>query len=339
MSEALILTGKRGQGKTLYAVDRIRRYMRAGRMVATNLDIFPEKLLPAFNRVCHYRLPDHPGIDDLKAMPLGNVNPRNEGMNGLLVLDEAATFLNSREWNENKKERVKFIGWLAQSRKFGWDLIVIVQHVNMLDSQIRESLFEHVGVCVNLQGVIIPGLTRLSGGWVKFPKIHRCAVRLGAHARAPLVEHVFFRGEDLYHGYDTLQVINPVVGIPEGCGHYRLSAWHLRGRYMSWWATMKRVLFAAAVLGFVLGISVSEAWRFFKPVPFPENLSAVSAPVLAQDTRVFDESVKVFGFYKIGGVTHLLVPGKDIVPVGYKAYSDGRVEYEVTSGVWIKGGK
>jgi hypothetical protein len=60
MSEALILTGKRGQGKTLYAIERIRRYMVAGRMVATNINLHVDKLVGPSNKVRPYRLPDHP---------------------------------------------------------------------------------------------------------------------------------------------------------------------------------------------------------------------------------------------------------------------------------------
>ncbi|MDR1351206.1 MAG: hypothetical protein LBJ59_10635 [Zoogloeaceae bacterium] len=264
MSEALLLTGKRGQGKTLYALERIRRYMMAGRMVATNLDLNVDKIVGAFNTVRPYRLPDHPDERDFIGLPLGNPDPKNDRMNGLLVLDEASTFLNSRSWDTNKKERLKVIGWLAQSRKFGWDLLMIAQHANMIDSQIRESLFEHFGVCVNLQGMMIPFLTKFTGGVARFPKVHRVAIRLGFHPKAPLVEHDFFRGSDLFDCYDTLQVINPVVGVPSGSGYYYLSAFDLRGRFLSRWQRMKKNCYCGVCFCFCVWCFGFRSQTFFK---------------------------------------------------------------------------
>jgi hypothetical protein len=337
MSEALILTGKRGQGKTLYAIERIRRYMMSGRMIATNINLNVDKLVGPSNKVRPYRLPDHPQIGDFEVLPLGNPDPVNEKMNGLLVLDEASTFLNSREWQDSgKKERLKIIGWLAQSRKKGWDLIVIVQHVNMLDSQIREGLFEHFGVCVNLEGMLIPFVSRLSHGYIRFPKIHRVAIRIGFNPRAPLVEHDFFKGADLYAGYDTLQVINPLIGVPSGGGYCLLSAYDLRGRYMSWWQRMRKILIAISAFSFFAGAGSVHAWRFFKPVDVP----LVVDSVVVRD-RVYRDDIFVYGEYSVSGVTHVRLRGArpDAVALSIMRFSDGRREYEIEPGVWVRSGQ
>jgi hypothetical protein len=328
MSEALLLTGKRGQGKTLYAIERIRRYMQAGRMVATNLDLNIDKIVSPMNTVRPFRLPDHPTEQDLFNLPLGNPNPKEEKMNGLLVLDEASTFLNSRSWDTDRKGRLRLIGWLAQSRKWGWDLILIAQHANMIDSQIRESLFEHFGVCVNLQGVMIPFLTKFSGGAIRFPKMHRVAIRLGFHPRAPLVEHDFFRGSDLFDCYDTLQVINPDVGVPSGSGYFYLSAYDLKGRFMSRWQRMKKIIYATAIFAFFVGVIVSEIRHFFKPSDVAAVMASPVNPV-SEPKENISESVTAYGLYNFNGVKRALLSDGRVAAVSSVRYrADGSVEYE-----------
>ncbi|NOT98683.1 MAG: hypothetical protein HOO97_06270, partial [Sideroxydans sp.] len=147
MTDATLLTGKRGTGKSLNAVKTIQQYLQQGRVVATNLDLFVEHLLPSNSRTICYRLPDVPVSEVLNHpfFPLGNPNPIDESRNGLLVLDECAGFLNSRDWKD--KDRTALIAFLAQSRKFGWDLILIAQGPSMIDKQIRTELCDMHGVC------------------------------------------------------------------------------------------------------------------------------------------------------------------------------------------------
>jgi hypothetical protein len=337
MSEALLLTGKRGQGKTLYAVERIRRYMMAGRMVATNLNLNVDKIVGACNTVRPYRLPDHPMEQDFINLPPGNPEPTNDRMNGLLVLDEVSTFLNSRSWDTDKKGRLKIIGWLAQSRKFGWDLLMIAQHANMIDAQIRESLFEHYGVCVNLQGLMIPFVTRLTGGVARFPRVYRVTIRLGFHPRAPLVEHDFFRGTDLFDGYDTLQVINPAVGVPSGSAYCYLSAFDLRGWFMSRWQRMKKVVISVAACAFACGVLFSEARHFLKPTAAVAAVAATPQARQSNPEPVVSDSVFVHGYYESNGKKRILLSDeRDMLASSIKRSVDGSVEYE-SDGVWYRG--
>ena len=64
------VTGKLGQGKTLASVGRLREYLVAGRRVAGNLEIQPERLsgLTKGADVSYTRLPDKPRLDDLDAL-------------------------------------------------------------------------------------------------------------------------------------------------------------------------------------------------------------------------------------------------------------------------------
>jgi len=56
-------------------------------------------------------------------------------MNGLLVLDELGTWLNSRNWNT--KNRLEILNWLFLSRKDHWDLILLAQDYEMIDAQVH----------------------------------------------------------------------------------------------------------------------------------------------------------------------------------------------------------
>lgn len=58
----------------------------------------------------------------------------------LVIFDEASIPFNSRNWN--KPDRMEWIEFLSQSRKFGYDVYFITQDAKMLDKQIR-SLCEY----------------------------------------------------------------------------------------------------------------------------------------------------------------------------------------------------
>lgn len=60
----------------------------------------------------------------------------------LLIIDEAGILFNSRDWNIAPAERKEWIKFLSQSRKFGYDVVFIVQDLRMMDRQIR-SLAEY----------------------------------------------------------------------------------------------------------------------------------------------------------------------------------------------------
>lgn len=54
----------------------------------------------------------------------------------LVIFDEAGIPFNSRSWNS--PDRLQWIDFLSQSRKFGYDFIFITQHRDMMDKQIRK---------------------------------------------------------------------------------------------------------------------------------------------------------------------------------------------------------
>lgn len=60
----------------------------------------------------------------------------------LLILDEAGVLFNSRDWLVKAADRAKWVKFFSQSRKFGYDVILVAQDDRMIDRQIR-SLAEY----------------------------------------------------------------------------------------------------------------------------------------------------------------------------------------------------
>jgi len=231
-----LVTGKLGSGKTLASVGRIRDYLKRGSRVATNLDIEIAGFGNPDSRKWVYRLPDHPTRHDLELLGRGS-DSVDESTYGLIVLDECGTWLNSRDWSD--KGRQDLIDWALHSRKLGWDLILIVQDLGLIDKQIRTALVEYHVMCKRLDRLALPFLTpffKLFGVNLRLPKSHVGFVKYGASPDAPISDRWFYLGRDLYRAYDTRQVYRPALpinGVPvPHVGHScTLTAWHTHGRY------------------------------------------------------------------------------------------------------------
>lgn len=333
MAEAILMTGKRGEGKSLFAVHKIREYLAQGRIVATNLNIDLSKLTPAWSKAIAYRIPDFPTATDLIVCGLGNPNPTHEEKNGLLVLDEAGAFLNARMWQERKEERQELIAWLLQSRKYGWDLLMIGQSVRLIDAQVRDSLFEFIGRSRRLDKVAIPFITRLAsiiGFKLRFPRMHIVTLRYGTTLNAPVAEQKFFRGTDLYSAYDTLQKINPDIGVKNGEGYTWLSHWHIKGRYLSWWAMNRRVLISALFVGIVIGVAISTLWHHTLQFKSPKNVELI--------TTRYAEGLHGIGFFLDGRIYKVALSDGRVVSTTHFRETLNGWEAQIDSGEWVKGG-
>ncbi|MEQ1595821.1 MAG: zonular occludens toxin domain-containing protein [Casimicrobium sp.] len=255
MAGVHLLVGKLGNGKTVLAVSRAIEYLRSGRPVATNIDLQPDKVLPATARYRLTRLPDFPTGRDLWNLGSGNPDSTNEEKNGLLILDEAVLLLNARAWNAKGREEV--IAWLVMSRKQGWDCIIIVQALAALDKQIRETVGEHVVSCRRLDRVKLPVLG------VGMPRFFLGIVKYGTGPNAPTVDRWFSSGRDVFPAFPTRQIFKE-EDSHETPTYSVLDAWTLRGRYLSEWQLVKAKFwlyiamcsFAAAVLS---GVAVRFA--------------------------------------------------------------------------------
>jgi len=201
--------GKLGTGKTKFAVWRAQDALRAGRRVASNVDLKMDILSKKGQRASYIRLPDKPTEWDLLAMGPGNPESYDEDRNGILILDELGTWLNSRSFQD--KSRAGLLDWLIHARKHGWDVYLIVQDSGMIDKQVREALVELTCKCIRLDKVRIPligGLLNdLFGGRVGYlPRMHLVVARLGIGTSAVVAERWHYKGDWLHAAYDTRQV-------------------------------------------------------------------------------------------------------------------------------------
>lgn len=325
MSEAVLLAGKRGSGKSLGALSMIERYMKEGRTVATNMDLFVDKLVPAYVDTRWYRLPDYPTAEDLKELPLGNPIPTEEKRNGLLCLDEVATYLNSREWSGSGRQDL--ISWLVQSRKYGWDLLLIAQHANLIDKQVRDALIEIQGTVRRMDKMQVPVLSAL---WkyffqkpLHFPRIHFVALRYGFAFNAPVADRWFWRGAELHAAYNTLQKISPLTG--QVGTSTMLSAWDLKGRYMSKWDLRRQMAAGGLVIGLLLGFAGGFGAAKWQP--------AVK-PVVAE---ALDPAVKVRGIAQDGSGRNVVILTDGRTGIATSMKSDGKGTRYLVAGVWYGG--
>lgn len=221
--------GKLGTGKTKFTVWMAQQALSDGRRVASNVDLELSKLLPA--KRCHYtRLPDKPRAFDLESAGHGNPESYDEDRNGIMILDELGTWLNSRSFQD--KERAPLLDWLIHARKFGWDVYLIVQDSNMIDKQVREALIEYQVKCFRGDKIKIPFIGGLINDigcslfgtagkrWGYLPRFHLAVARVGQGQNSVVAERWFFKGNDLHAAYDTRQVFR------SDYEHGAFSQWH-----------------------------------------------------------------------------------------------------------------
>ncbi|MBA5687600.1 zonular occludens toxin domain-containing protein [Rugamonas apoptosis] len=250
------ITGKLGSGKGKAGIDQIRRYLRTGKRVATNCDVFLEHLMPERDRSTVLRIPDKPAAVDLYMIGSGNryvefdpilrhsrdaitavaPSPRllkgfDESHNGALVLDECGSWLNTRNFQD--KGRAEMLEWAIHARKYGWDIFFIMQNISQVDKQLRDSLLEYVVRLNRLDRMKVPvisgALKLLTAGATEgnLPRVHIGVVRLGSMPDGLVADRWVFRGDDLNNAYNTTQVFSDAY--PHGT-HCLLSAWHLSAR-------------------------------------------------------------------------------------------------------------
>jgi hypothetical protein len=231
--------GKLGTGKTKFCVWRAQEALRAGRRVASNVDLKIDQLTPEKWRP-YVRIPDKPSPDDLLNIGHGNPDSYDEDKNGVLILDELGTWLNSRTFQD--KSRAGVLDWLIHARKLGWDVYLIVQDAGMIDKQVREALIEYQCKCMRMDKVRIPIIGKFLGacfgGRVGYlPRFHLVTARVGSGATAIVAERWTYRGDDLHAAYDTRQIFQS--DYPHGC-HSVLPPWKVIQRPESALDRLKR---------------------------------------------------------------------------------------------------
>ncbi len=249
-----VVQGKLGTGKGKFCVLKMRQALQDGRRVATNFDLFLEHLLPANSRTTATRVPDKPTAQDLDDIGHGNPHARHdEEQNGVLVLDELGSWLNSRSFAS--PERAKLLDWLIHARKKGWDVYLVVQNISMIDKQVREGLAEYQVKCIRADKIKLPIVGTFLGKRGRLPKFHIANTSM-TDVPGIVIDREWFQGKDLHAGYDTLQIFRDWVrdpadprfaAEPNGGPYSYLSPWHVKGRHdqpaprRSWLAVLLRL--------------------------------------------------------------------------------------------------
>lgn len=202
------IEGKLGTGKTKFCVWRAQGALRDGLRIASNVDLDLSKLVPELHNSRYSRIPDKPTAADLMAIGHGNPESYDEEKNGILILDELGSWLNTRTFQD--KNRMPVIDWLIHARKHGWHVYFICQDASMIDAQVRNALIEYSCRCRRLDKVKIPFFGDILGifnkRWAYMPRMHLVAARIGDGANQIVAERWNFRGDDLHSAYDTRQV-------------------------------------------------------------------------------------------------------------------------------------
>lgn len=264
-----IIQGVRGEGKSLAAVGKIKEYMLRGRPVATNLDLYLDKLLPEHNETLAYRLPDHPRLVDFQMLPPAHdVKYKPDDMNGLLVLDEMGTWLNSRNWNS--KDRLKLMNWLFLSRKLHWDIILLAQDHEMIDAQARTTLCDFLVQASRLDRQKIPyfaPVLKFLGMNSFMPRVHRYHVFYGLSTNQPHQDVWSFTGKDFYEGYDTNQIFRDgIEAVGETLEDMRATYTYLPANYLT------RHVFVARLQNQIQELKKTTALSSEEPMAKKKNL-------------------------------------------------------------------
>lgn len=141
-----LYTGFVGSGKSYAAVRNgtvIADAPLGKRWVIANFPIKPKKKMFARFRKKNkfneprwiYKKNEQLTVDYLIKTSLEN-GWNNKESSCLVIFDEAGIPFNARSWN--KPDRLQWIEFLSQSRKFGYDFIFITQDRDMMDKQIRK---------------------------------------------------------------------------------------------------------------------------------------------------------------------------------------------------------
>lgn len=171
-----LYSGVAGTGKSYHVAQIIYNKLRNGINIISNVDIDISKIPPKGNKplgkyifvtniewlsnsIRQYKK-DYRGnltpiiepcndkfssVQGLKGFALNFHKTDNKGHivlhQTLLIFDECHKIWESRTWN--RKDRLPWIDFLTQFRKWGYDCILISQSENMIDKQIRASVIEH----------------------------------------------------------------------------------------------------------------------------------------------------------------------------------------------------
>lgn len=129
-----LYSGTPGSGKSYHAAVDVYDRLRQGKPVISNTT-YNMKYIQLKNREKFTYIDNSDlTVDFLEKYAFENHKPGREGQT-LLIIDECAVMFNSREYSRN--DRMRWITFLQQHRKLGFNITLISQSDRMIDRQIR----------------------------------------------------------------------------------------------------------------------------------------------------------------------------------------------------------
>jgi len=282
--------GELGAGKTILSVAHVRdNFLLRGLKVASNVDMFLEYLMPPMSKVTYLRLTDFPELKELQELGKGGDTKREKDF-GLVFLDEVAMFLNARSWQKDGRD--DFIIFQRHLRKRRWHSLLLTQDVESMDKQARNALVERVVRCGRTDRIKLPVI----GKFLQFfgfsgmrKQKHIGYVYYGKFiAKGAVYQQKWdYEGQNLWLAYDTEQEFEPLRitkldnGMEDVEGRKRLwrgyankqnrnnefeveivgkytvlSAWHLYGRYLTWYQIHEQKIRIISIIIILLGAAV-----------------------------------------------------------------------------------
>lgn len=204
-----IVTGALGAGKGLFCDMIATQAYRAGRRVASNYPI-NTYLMDKNSQKSITVIPPKFTYDDL--MVLGRGCDENDlSQLGVLILDELAISLNSRNFKDNGRQ--KLLEYFIQSRKYGWDIYMQAQDAFMIDKQVVDAMTEFTVKLSRLDSLRVPFLSsflelispRNFGRTAKRKSIlpHIVKYQIFHNSGGKPIEKGSFRAKDFFGIHDT----------------------------------------------------------------------------------------------------------------------------------------
>lgn len=135
----LVYTGVPGSGKSVHAAREIRYNLNSlrPRPVIANFELAPNAPVKR-PEMFHYVPNSALSVDDLTGFAVDwweshGGRLREDGID--VYFDEAQLLWNARLWSQS--DRLRWLEFLSQSRKYGYRVVMIAQSAKMLDNQFR----------------------------------------------------------------------------------------------------------------------------------------------------------------------------------------------------------
>ncbi|MCO6539416.1 MAG: hypothetical protein J6569_04685 [Gilliamella sp.] len=204
-----IVTGALGAGKGLFCDMIATQAYRAGRRVASNYPI-NTYLMDKNSQKSITVIPPKFTYDDLMALGRG-CDENDLSQLGVLILDELAISLNSRNFKDNGRQ--KLLEYFIQSRKYGWDIYMQAQDAFMIDKQVVDAMTEFTVKLSRLDSLRVPFLSsflelispKTFGRTAKRKSIlpHIVKYQIFHNSGGKPIEKGSFRAKDFFGLHDT----------------------------------------------------------------------------------------------------------------------------------------